>query len=149
MKRKLKHDQNKKKLITLRSVLRAIAALAIAIGCASTTTTTIAEPLQKEVMLQQAGFKTHTVTTARQKQHLQALSAGKVSIVMQNGKTFYAYPDVAHNRVYTGTEAQYQAYKQAQLQASRQNRGLNVDPDPHGIRVNEFDGFGPLGGDER
>jgi len=24
-----------------------------------------------------------------------------------------------------------------------------IDPDPHGIRVNEFDGFGPLGGDER
>jgi len=138
-----------KKLINLRSVLRAIAALAIAIGCASTTTTTIAAPPQKEVMLQQAGFKTHTVTTARQKEHLQALPEGKVSIVQQNGKTFYAYPDAAHNLVYTGTEAQYQAYKQAQLQASIQNRGLNVDPDPHGIRVNEFDGFGPLGGDER
>ncbi len=138
-----------KKLINLRSVLRAIAALAIAIGCASTTTTTIAAPPQKEVMLQQAGFKTHTVTTARQKEHLQALPEGKVSIVQQNGKTFYAYPDAAHNLVYTGTEAQYQAYKQAQLQASIQNRGLNVDPDPHGIRINEFDGFGPLGGDER
>jgi len=138
-----------KKLITLRSALRAIAALTVVIGCASTTTTTIAAPPQKEVMLQQAGFKTHTVTTARQKEHLQALPEGKVSIVMQNGKTFYAYPDVAHNQVYTGTEAQYQAYKQAQLQASIQNRGLNVDPDPHGIRVNEFDGFGPLGGDER
>ena len=138
-----------KKLINLRSVLRAIAALTVVIGCASTTTTTIAAPPQKEVMLQQAGFKTHTVTTARQKEHLRALPEGKVSIVMQNGKTFYAYPDVAHNTVYTGTEAQYQAYKQAQLQASVQNRGLNVDPDPHGIRVNEFDGFGPLGGDER
>ncbi|HXL08858.1 MAG TPA: hypothetical protein VN966_01415 [Candidatus Bathyarchaeia archaeon] len=138
-----------KKLITLRSALRAIAALTVVIGCASTTTTTIAAPPQKEVMLQQAGFKTHTVTTARQKEHLQALPEGKVSIVMQNGKTFYAYPDVAHNQVYTGTEAQYQAYKQAQLQASIQNRGLNVDPDPHGIAINEFDGFGPLGGDER
>src|SRR5258707_13493942 len=97
-----------KKLINLRSVLRAIAALAIPIGCASTTITPIAAPPQKEVMLQQAGFKTHTVTTARQKQHLQGLPAGKVSIVMQNGKTFYAYPDVTHNRVYTGNEAQYQ-----------------------------------------
>ena len=138
-----------KKLITLTSVLRTVAALAIAIGCASTTRTTIAAPPQKEVMLQQAGFKTHTVTTARQKQHLQALPAGKVSIVKHNGKTFYAYPDTAHSLVYTGNEAQYQTYKQAQLQASRQNRGLNIDPDPHGIRINEFDGFGPLGGDER
>ena len=138
-----------KKLITLTTVPCTVAALAIAIGCVTTTTTAIAEQPQKEVMLQQAGFKTHMVTTARQKEHLQALPEGKVSIVMQNGKTFYAYPDVAHNRVYTGNEAQYQAYKQAQLQASVQNRGLNVDPDPHGIRVNEFDGFGPLGGDER
>ena len=138
-----------KKLIALTSVLRVLATLTIVIACVTTTTTAIAEPPQKEVMLQQAGFKTHTATTARQKEHLRALPEGKVSIVMQNGKTFYAYPDVAHNRVYTGNEAQYQAYKQAQLQASVQNRGLNVDPDPHGIRVNEFDGFGPLGGDER
>jgi len=138
-----------KKLITLTSVLRTVAALAIAIGCASTTTTTIAGSPQKEVMLQQAGFKVHAVTTARQKELLRALPAGKVSIVKQNGKTFYAFPDVAHNQVYTGNQAQYQAYKQVQLEASQQYRGLNIDPDPHGIRVNEFDGFGPLGGDER
>ena len=138
-----------KKLITLTSVLRTVAALAIAIGCASTTTTTIAGSPQKEVMLQQAGFKVHAVTTARQKELLRALPAGKVSIVKQTGKTFYAFPDVAHNQVYTGNQARYQAYKQVQLEASQQYRGLNVDPDPHGIRVNEFDGFGPLGGDER
>ncbi len=138
-----------KKLITLTSVLRTVAALAIAIGCASTTTTTIAGSPQKEVMLQQAGFKVHAVTTARQKELLRALPAGKVSIVKHNGKTFYAFPDVAHNQVYTGNQGQYQAYKQVQLEASQQYRGLNVDPDPHGIRVNEFDGFGPLGGDER
>jgi len=138
-----------KKLITLTSVLRTVAALAIAIGCASTTTTTIAGSPQKEVMLQQAGFKVHAVTTARQKELLRALPAGKVSIVKHNGKTFYAFPDVAHNQVYTGNQGQYQAYKQVQLEASQQYRGLNIDPDPHGIRVNEFDGFGPLGGDER
>src|SRR5205823_4657015 len=109
----------------------------------------IAAPPQKDVMLQQAGFKSHTVTTARQKEHLRALPEGKVSIVMHNGQTFYAYPDAAHNLVYTGTEAQYQAYKQAQLQASMQNRRLYVDPVPQGIRINELDGFGPLGGDER
>jgi hypothetical protein len=135
-----------KKLLTLTSVL---AAVTIVMVCVSTTTTAIAAPPQKEVMLQQAGFKTHAVTTARQKQHLQALPAGKVSIVQQNGRTFYAYPDAAHNLIYTGNEAQYQAYKQVQLEASRQNRGLNIDPDPHGIRINEFNEFGPLGGDER
>ena len=138
-----------KKLITLTSTLRAITALAVAIGCASIPTTTIAGSPQKEVMLQQAGFKIHAVTTARQKELLQALPKGHVSIVQHDGKTYYAFPDAAHNQVYTGTEAQYQAYKQVQLEASQQYRGLNIDPDPHGIRVNQFDGFGPLGGDER
>jgi hypothetical protein len=138
-----------KKLITLTSTFRAITALAVAIGCAIIPTTTIAGSPQKEAMLQQAGFKIHAVTTARQKELLQALPNGQVSIVKQNGKTFYAFPDVAHNQVYTGTEAQYQAYKQVQLEASQQNGGVNIDPDPTGVRVNEFDGFGPLGGDER
>src|SRR5205809_7349560 len=101
-----------KKLITLTSTLRGVATLILIIGCTSTTTTTIAAPPQKEVMLQQAGFKTHTVNTARQKELLQALPNGHVSMVKHNGKTFYAFPDVAHNQVYTGTEAQYQAYKQ-------------------------------------
>ena len=137
-----------KKLLTLTSVLR-VATLTLVIVCAGITTTTIAGSPQKEVMLQHAGFKVHAVTTARQKELLQALPKGQVSIVKHNGKTFYAFPDVAHNQVYTGNQAQYQAYKQVQLEASQQNRGLNVDPDPHGIRVNEFDGFGPLGGDER
>jgi len=138
-----------KELITLTSTFRAITALAVAIGCAIIPTTTIAGSPQKEAMLQQAGFTSHAVSTARQKELLQALPEGQVSIVKHNGKTYYAFPDAAHNLVYTGTEAQYQAYKQAQMQASIQNRGLNVDPDPQGIAINEFDGFGPLGGDER
>ena len=64
----------------------------------------------------------------------------------QNGETFYADPDTIHNQVYTGYRVQYQAYKQAQLLASRQNPALNVHPDPHGVVVNEFDGWvpGPL-----
>src|SRR4029077_17380942 len=98
-----------KKLLTLTSVLR-IAALTLVIACAGVTTTTIAAPPQKEVMLQQAGFKTHTVTTARQQELLRALPEGRVSIVQHNGKTFYAFPDAAHNLVYTGNQAQYQAY---------------------------------------
>ncbi len=133
----------KKRLTTLTSVLCALATLTFVTGCASTTTTTTAAPPHKQVMLQQAGFKAHTVTTARQKELLRALPEGKVSIVQHNGKSLYAYPDVARNLIYTGNEAQYQAYKQAQVDASRQYRGLNVDPDPHGVRVNEFNGWGP------
>ncbi len=98
---------------------------------------------KKEMMLTQAGFKAHPVTTAKQKQQVQSLPAGQVSIVKHNGKTFYAYPDASGNQVHTGNRAQYQAYKQAQVQASQQNQGMNIDPDPHGVAINEFDGWGP------
>jgi len=86
---------------------------------------------------------TDTVTTAKQRQYMQPPPAGQVFIVKQNGETFYADRDTIHNQVYTGYRVQDQAYKQAQLLASRQNPALNVHPDPHGVVVNEFDGLGP------
>ena len=75
---------------------------------------------------------------------MQPLPAGQG--VKPNGETFYADPDTVYNQVYTGYRVQYQAYKQAQLVASRQNPALSVHPDPHGVVVNEFDGWcpGPL-----
>jgi hypothetical protein len=82
-----------------------------------------------------------TVRTARQRQYMQPMPAGQG--VKQNGKTCYAAPDTFHHQVYTGYRVQDQAYKQAQLLASRQNPALNVHPDPHGVVVNEFDGWGP------
>jgi len=90
---------------------------------------------------------TDTVATAKLRQYMQPPPAGQVLIVKQNGETFYADPDTIHNQVYTGYRVQYQAHKQAQLLASRQNPALNVHPDPHGVVVNEFDGWvpGPLG----
>ena len=89
---------------------------------------------------------TDTLTAARQRQCMQPLPAGQVLIVKQNGESFYAHPDTIHHQVYTGYRVQHQAYKQAQLLASRQNPALNVHPDPHGVVVNEFNGRvpGPL-----
>src|SRR5947207_15303470 len=87
---------------------------------------------------------TDTVKTPRQRQYMQPLPAEQG--VKQNGEIFYADRDTIHNRVYTGYRVQHQAYKQAQLLASRQNPALNVHPDPHGVVVNEFVGWvpGPL-----
>ncbi len=75
---------------------------------------------------------------------MQPLPAGQD--VKPNGKTFYADPDTVHNQVYTGYRVQNQAYKRAQLLASRRNPALSVHPDPHGVVVNEVDGWvpGPL-----
>jgi hypothetical protein len=84
---------------------------------------------------------TDTVINAKQRLYMQPRSAGQILIVKQNAKTFYADPDTIHNQVYTGYRVQYQAYKQVQLLASRQNPALNVHPDPHGVVVNELDGW--------
>jgi hypothetical protein len=84
---------------------------------------------------------TDMVTTSRQWRYMQPPPAGQG--VKPNGKTFYADPDTVHNQVYTGNRVENQAYKQAQLLASRQNPALNVHPDPHGVVVNEFDGWVP------
>jgi hypothetical protein len=67
---------------------------------------------------------------------MQPLPAGQG--VKQNGETFFADPDTIHHQVYTGYRVQHQAYRQAQLLASRQNPALNIHPDPHGVVVNEF-----------
>ena len=113
--------------------------LTFVIAFAGIARTTIAQAQQKETFLQQAGFKVQTVTTARQQELMRELPAGAICIVKHNGKSFYAFSDVAHNRIFTGNAAQYQAFKEA----SRQANGLNIDPDPTGVRVNEFDGWGP------
>ena len=83
---------------------------------------------------------TDTVTTPRQWQYTQPPPAGQVLIVKQNGEIFYADPDTI--QAYTRYRVQYQAYKQAQQLTSRQNPALIVHPDPHGVVVNEFVGWG-------
>jgi hypothetical protein len=133
-------NQNMKKLIIPSSVFGGVALMALITGCETTSTAnnTAVAKSPKQMALTQAGFKTKTITTAKQKQQVQALPGGKVSLAKHNGKTFYVYPDVAHNQVYTGNRAQYKAYK-----ASARTAGINIDPDPHGIAINEFDGWGP------
>jgi len=56
-------------------------------------------------------------------------------------KTFYAYPDVAITRSYNWDLASIRPYNAGAVGGEQANPGLNIDPDPHGIRVNEFDGL--------
>jgi len=63
----------------------AIALLALAVGC------TITQTQSKENPLVAAGFKVITPHTAAQQQKLQALPAGKVTLVQKDGKTYYVF----------------------------------------------------------
>ena len=141
-----------KKLLTLTSVLSAIAALTFVTGCASTGTTTAAASPKKESLLQQAGFKTITVTTPKQQQAVSNLAQGRCSAVKYNGKLYYVYPTAQKDRVYVGRQKQYNAYKQA-LAAQQGQQQMAATPvytieeraGPQNVEVEHFEGFGPMG----
>src|SRR6266581_3194564 len=137
-----------KKLLTLTSIVSAMAILALVAGCQTmaTNSSEIASS-KKENLLAQAGFKIKTVTTPKQQQRVSQLAQGRVSAVKYNGKLYYVYP--------TGKQAQFNAYKQV-LQASQQAQQgqqqmagnpifVGETAGPNHIEVEQFDGFGPMG----
>ena len=79
-----------KHIFTGFSLIGAFAILALAVGCTSTQTQT----QNKENLLIAAGFKVIVPSTAVQQQKLQALPAGKVTLVQKDGKTYYPYSDL-------------------------------------------------------
>jgi len=131
----------------LLSFIIAIEILGLITAC-QTTSTGGGAASQKETLLLQAGFKPKTVTTPKQQERISVLPEGKVSAVKYKGRTYYVYPTATKDRILCGTQAQFNAYKQA-VQAQRgQLTGPVFEAElygPHPIQVREFDGFGPLG----
>jgi hypothetical protein len=89
----------------------AIVLLALMVSCATTQTSVE----NKESMLVAAGFKVVTPKNPTQQQKLQKLPPGKIAMIQKSGKTFYVFPDAAHNQAYVGGPQEYQAYQQARL----------------------------------
>src|SRR5438874_105148 len=92
----------------LAIIFTSVALFALTIGCASTSTST----QNRENMLVASGFKMITPKTTAQQQKLQNLPPGKVTMIQKGGKTYYVFPDPAHNRAYVGRPREYQAYQQ-------------------------------------
>ena len=111
-----------KHIFTGFNLIGVIALLALAGSC----TTTERETQNKEKFLIAAGFKVIVPNTAAQKQKLQALPAGKVTLVQKDGKTYYVFPDAANNQAYVGGPTQYQAYKQLRLANKLANENLEA-----------------------
>jgi hypothetical protein len=99
-------------------ILGAIAMLALAAGCANIQS--------KENSLAAAGFKVVVPKTAAEQQKLKALPADKVTMVQKNGKTYYVFPDAAHNQAYVGGPKQYQAYRQLRMKQKLANEKLEA-----------------------
>ena len=96
-----------KQIRTSFNTISVIALVALTVGCATTSSTQ-----NKESMLVAAGFKVITPKTAAQQQKLQQLPPGHVAMVNRKGRTYYIFPDAAHNQAYVGGPKEYQAYKQ-------------------------------------
>jgi hypothetical protein len=99
-----------KQLRTSFTIISLFALLALTAGCSTTSGTQ-----NKESMLVASGFKVITPKTAAQQQKLQQIPPGHVAMVNRNGRTYYVFPDAAHNQAYVGGPKEYQAYQQLRL----------------------------------
>ena len=86
----------------------AVGCAALLVSCASTGNVS----QNKESMLVASGFRVITPKTAAQKQKLQSLPTGTVTMVKKGKKSYYVFPDPAHNQAYVGGPKEYQAYQQ-------------------------------------
>jgi len=153
-----------KQLLTITSVVVAIAALMLMAAC-QTIATNDAElaASKKEFLLAQSGFKVITVTTPKQQQAINGLAQYRVSAVKYNGKLYYVFPTAKKDKIYVGKQKQFNAYKQALgSQQTAQSASQRAQPGqqliqeqslmptletagPEHIEVQQFDGFGPMG----
>jgi hypothetical protein len=129
----------------------AVACTVLNLGCATTQTST----QNREAMLAAAGFKVITPKTASQKQKLQNLPAGKVTMVQKAGKTYYIFPDPAHNQAYVGRPREYQTYLQMRtdkklaaesLETAEMYQDASMEWSAWGGWDAGFGSFGPMGG---
>jgi hypothetical protein len=114
----------------------------------------------KENLLAKSGFRLKTVTTERQREQIERLPEGQVSAIMYQHKLFYVYRTTQKDQIFVGKQEQFDAYKQAVSapeNTSRVQTEMQDKPDmvfegagPNHVRVQEFDGFGPMNpfGDE-
>ena len=102
--------------LTLK-LLGALTLLAIAAGCASTSTT------QTTDLLSAAGFKVVAADTPKKQELLATLPQGKLTLITWKGKQFYVQPASA-NQAYVGTPTEYQAYQQLRLAKQMSNDNL-------------------------
>jgi len=149
---KLQGTKKMKQIVSFKMISFA-ALLALTIGCASTSTST----QNRENMLVASGFKMITPKTTAQQQKLQNLPPGKVTMIQKGGKTYYVFPDPAHNRAHVGRPREYQAYQQLRatnklvaenLETAEMYQDAEMQWSVWGGWDAGFGSFGPMAGPE-
>ena len=143
-----------------RSMLLVTIGIAVVLWLGTAVTTLAGGSATKENLLAQSGFRLKTVTTERQREQIESLAEGQVYAITYKQKLYYVYRTAKKDQVYVGRQEQFDAYKQA-LSGPENTRRVQQEmqdkPDmvfetagPNHVRINEFDGFGPMNpfGDE-
>ena len=139
------------KLSTIFFTSIAAACAALLLSCAGTQTSMH----NRESMLVASGFKVITPTTPAQQQKLQNLPPGKVTMIQKGGKTYYIFPDPAHNHAYVGRPREYQAYQQLRatnklvtenLETAEMYQDAQMQWSLWGGWGGGFGAYGPMGG---
>ena len=110
-----------KQVRLLFNMTSVISLLALTVGCATTSSTQ-----NKESMLVASGFKVITPKTPAQQQKLQQLPPGHMAMINKQGRTYYIFPDTAHNQAYVGGPNEYQAYQQLRVANNIANENLET-----------------------
>jgi hypothetical protein len=63
-----------------------------------------------ESLLLRSGFKANKVKTAKVQRAVNELPQGKISYMNYNGQLYYVYPAATRDKVYVGTQAQFNAF---------------------------------------
>ena len=106
-----------KQLFNPFRLLSAITLLALATGCATTSTS-------RTDLLSAAGFQVLTADTPQKQEMLKSLPTNQLSLVTWQGENFYVQPDVPNNRAYVGRAREFQAYQQLRLARQLSNDNL-------------------------
>src|SRR5947199_3609727 len=119
-----------KQIRTSFNTISVIALLALTAGCYTKSSTQ-----NKKSMLVASGIKVITPKTAAQQQKLQQLPPGHVAMVNRQGRTYYIFPDAAHNQAYVGGPKEYQAYQQVRAANNIANENLETPEMYHGAEM--------------
>jgi len=94
-----------KKPLTVTSILGAVAAMALVVGCQTVATNqTELAASKKEFLLAQSGFRIITVTTPKQQQSINGSAQYRVSAVKYNGKLYYVFPMARKGKIFVGKQ---------------------------------------------
>lgn len=126
------------RIVNPLKVLAAIALVALAAGCATST-------VSEENLAVASGFKVITPVNAEQRAILAKLPKNQVSPINYQGKPYYVLPDALNNLVYVGGPAEFQAFQKLRIQKQLSNENLEA-AQMNSMDAMDWGGWGGWGG---